>query len=176
MNYGDEFQDILISSLFLVRMLDYKTIQYKPHQFKTYDDGTRVEFKDLLAKTWDTWGGEPYINPLVINEYYVGRPDLISLAVYGSDEYADMICKFNGISNPFDLNEGMLIFIPPQWWAQSGIEDRETSPCDIIKSSESIHKRDEVKKMRNDVRSSSTPTVGDPQPYVIDKTLGLVFY
>ena len=157
-------------------MLEYKTLQYKPKQFKRFSNDKDVEFKDLLAKTWDAWGGEPYINPLVINEYYVARPDLISLAVYGTDEYADMICKFNGLSNPFELNEGMLIFIPPQWWSKSGVEDRETAPCELINKNESIRKSDKIKKMRNEVRSSSTPAVGDPQPYIIDKTLGLVFY
>ena len=49
---------------------------------------------------------------LVVNKYYVARPDLISLAVYGEDKYADIICKINGISNPFELNENDIIILP----------------------------------------------------------------
>ena len=41
---------------------------------------------------------------------------------------------------------------------------------------ETIQKKDKLKKLRTDARSSSTSTVGDPPPFVIDKTLGLVFY
>ena len=49
---------------------------------------------------------------VVINEDYAMRPDLISYFAYGTDQYADIIMKFNGISNPFAINEGMLLFIP----------------------------------------------------------------
>lgn len=157
-------------------MLNYRTLEYKPQQSLKDERGRNIYFKDLLTKTWDSWTGEPYINPIVVNEYYVARPDLISLAVYGNDEYGDMICKFNGIANPFELNEGMVIFIPPIDWANRGTEFRETSSCDLIMPDETIQKKDKLKKLRTDARSSSTSTVGDPPPFVIDKTLGLVFY
>lgn len=42
----------------------------------------------------------------------VGRPDLISLTYYGVDDGLDLILKWNGISNPFSLNEGDEIEIP----------------------------------------------------------------
>ena len=48
----------------------------------------------------------------MVNKYYVARPDLISLAVYGEDTFADIICKINGISNPFELNENDILIIP----------------------------------------------------------------
>jgi hypothetical protein len=43
---------------------------------------------------------------------YVMRPDLISKAVYNTTQYAEVILKFNGISNPFSINEGDLILVP----------------------------------------------------------------
>lgn len=157
-------------------MLDYITLNNKPTTSRLDSNGNSVYFKDLLTKTWSTWNGSKCINPIIVNEYYVARPDLISLAIYGTDEYADMICKFNGISNPFEINEDMVLFMPPLHWAQEGTSGKEQSSCDIIEYNETIEQKDDIKKLRTDVRSSSTATVGDAEPFVIDKTLGLVFY
>jgi hypothetical protein len=40
------------------------------------------------------------------------RPDLISVLYYGTENYADILCKYNGISNPFSLIRDQLIRIP----------------------------------------------------------------
>lgn len=40
------------------------------------------------------------------------RMDLISYAQYGTDEYTDLLLKYNDISNPFTLNYNDIIFIP----------------------------------------------------------------
>ena len=87
-------------------MLDYRLIDYKATLTK--DGNTYI---DLLSKVWQN--KTPSTGKvIVVNEFYVARPDLISLALYGSDEYADVLCKLNGISNPFELNENDLIFCP----------------------------------------------------------------
>lgn len=39
------------------------------------------------------------------------RPDLISIAEYGSDEYTEDILKLNGISNPFSMQSGQILMI-----------------------------------------------------------------
>lgn len=51
-------------------------------------------------------------NVFVVTKEYIARPDLISLDAYGDSMFADIICKLNGISNPFELNEGMYLIIP----------------------------------------------------------------
>ena len=43
-------------------------------------------------------------NIFEVTEEYVARPDLISYDAYGDEMYTDVICKLNGISNPFELN------------------------------------------------------------------------
>ena len=76
-------------------------------------DGKKVNYKDLLCHTLND--EEPIFEGITfieVIEDYVARPDLISLAVYGTDKYADIICKINGISNPFELNTGMILLIP----------------------------------------------------------------
>ena len=40
---------------------------------------------------------------------YEGRPDLLSLDLYGDERYADVICKLNGVSNPYELAEGQYL-------------------------------------------------------------------
>ena len=37
---------------------------------------------------------------------------MISLAYYGDDRYGDLLCKINGISNPFEMNENDMLDIP----------------------------------------------------------------
>ena len=53
----------------------------------------------------------------IIKEHYVtkdeqGRIDLICLDYYNTDENMDYLLKFNGISDPFSINEGDIIKIP----------------------------------------------------------------
>lgn len=47
----------------------------------------------------------------VVSEYD-RRVDLISLAVYGSDEYGDIILKCNEIGNPLNVRTGDVLVIP----------------------------------------------------------------
>ena len=47
-----------------------------------------------------------------VSKGMIGRPDLLSKYCYQNDIYADILCKLNGISNPFELNEGMLMIVP----------------------------------------------------------------
>ena len=67
-------------------MLDYDILNKKPTLLANSND----EFIDLAQQTYNiknTVKGEI----LIVNKYYVARPDLISLAVYGDDKYADII-------------------------------------------------------------------------------------
>lgn len=86
--------------------LDYKILNKKP-----VVERNGVKYIDLLPQTIDP---NVHISGtlLMVNKHYVARPDLISLAVYGDDQYADLLCKINGISNPFELNENDIIIIP----------------------------------------------------------------
>jgi hypothetical protein len=61
-----------------------------------------------------------------VDSYYAGRIDLISLSVYNSADYVDQLLKFNGISNPFSVAEGDILYIPPvdvlqKTWKKPGV-------------------------------------------------------
>ena len=154
-------------------MLNYKILESKP---KVTRNGE--EFIDLLPKTYSRNDEDFSGFPLVVNKYYVGRPDLISLAVYGDDIYGDIICKVNGISNPFELNENDTLIIPSIEYVTSHvgkevgnstfIEDEKTDEISN-KIAESFQKKPLEKRTQNE------QLVGE-RNYVIDRSLGLVFY
>lgn len=174
-------------------MLDYNILSQKAN-VTLYKDDEKITFKDLLSETYvkeyNSTG-----QMIMVNKYYVARPDLISLAIYGTDQYADIICKVNGISNPFELNEGMLLFIPNSTTINNYFTgDAGNSEDDFVNSSKiyskkrnSINKKDKtisridknsdssLKKYNNQKRSPGEQTILDKN-YTIDKDLGIVIY
>lgn len=153
-------------------MLKYNTISYKP---KTKINNE--ECIDLLAKTANVDKLEIHpISMCIVNEYYVARPDLISLAFYGSDEYGDVICKVNGISNPFELNDGMILEIPSLEDIHTLYEKRERSSSELIETNSTISKKTNIyQKLFTETRSPAQQTVGY-KSFIVNKDLGLVFY
>ena len=96
---------------------------------------------------------------MVTEEKYIARPDLISYDFYGDPMYADVICKLNGISNPFELNKGMLLALP----ALSDIQDFITKPT--LNEQESGLKKDDlvkpVPKSKTSKRKPNEAIIGD---------------
>lgn len=48
----------------------------------------------------------------VVNNETQMRPDLIALNYYGTEDGLEIILKYNGISNPYSLEEGQILAIP----------------------------------------------------------------
>ena len=151
-------------------MLEYKIINSKPTIVNN-----NVEYMDLLASNFNTkisLSG----TPLIVNKYYVARPDLISQAMYGTDKYADIICKVNGISNPFELNEDDILLIPSVEYCESCINKSITISELITETNSNIvntHKN--YQKTTAETRSPNEQTSGE-QNYIIDQSSGLIFY
>ena len=152
-------------------MLDYRLIDYKATLTK--DGNTYI---DLLSKVWQN--KTPSTGKvIVVNEFYVARPDLISLAVYGDDKYADLICKYNGISNPFEINENDVIYIPSLSRFDLLYNDKFI-PSEFIKDEDKDSFREKENKFQKELNESRSPAqqvVGETN-YVIDKSAGVVFY
>jgi len=85
------------------------TIDEKP--FYTRPDGEII--RDLTQTAFEL-KNRNYItyNVYKVPKEYKMRPDLISQSVYNNSSYAEIILKYNGISNPFSINEGDIILIP----------------------------------------------------------------
>lgn len=106
--------------------LDNKPLFTKP-------DGHVV--KDLTASMF-TEKVKPYntYNLYKVPRDYVMRPDLIAQAVYNDAGLAEIILKYNGISNPFTINEGDIILIPNLQSAQDSINTQKGTDADGSKA------------------------------------------
>ena len=130
----------------------------------------------MLAKTTDSiFVQQPGSKRCIVNKYYVARPDLISLAFYGTDEYADIICKVNGISNPFEINEDDMLDIP-QIETVRFYSRPNNGSSDLINSSSTITQTKISKQKDLDKKRSPAEQVVGDKNYVIDRTIGLIFY
>lgn len=96
--------------------LDKKPLVKKP-------DGLLI--RDLTQSMFDLKSGS-FVNLSLyrVPREYVMRPDLISQASYNNTIYAEYILKYNGISNPFSINEGQIIVIPDVNSAKQVTKDR----------------------------------------------------
>lgn len=153
-------------------MLDYDILLSKPTISK--DDGEY--YKDLLSQTINKEVKRLYnSNLIIVSRDYVCRPDLISLAAYGTDKYADIICKINGISNPFELNEDMILVLPHQNYLDSFVTTAK--PSSIVKSEDEILSTPlkTNQKRKNDRRSPAEQVVGE-NTFYIDKIAKIVYY
>lgn len=164
-------------------MLAYDTLIKKGH----LSDSENGEYIDLLSnslKPYDQdseeWKGIfNGARRVVVSKYYVARPDLISLAIYKDDQYADLICKINGISNPFEINENMILLLPSRYKLESiKNETGSTANSELIynNTNSSITNTNQGnKKLKNERRSPAEATVEDSN-YTINYDLGVVFY
>ena len=111
---------------------------------------------------------------LYVTDKYIARPDLLSKDVYGSMEYADLLCKLNGISNPFELNAGMVLKIPSpdcisdfRYFPEK--EDLDYNVSIANNTVKPVAKQKQVKRKANEA------IVGDTR-FKIDQSRGVVIY
>jgi hypothetical protein len=183
-------------------MLDYQVISKKPVVTIVNGDEENTMY-DLLVPTFNGHM-EKRGFPILVTPPYVARPDLVSLAVYGSDRYADILCKTNGVSNPFELNAGMILWCPqpdelvnyvtgvqkissslvaPKASKSTRYNSNGTPKTPVVGVGTNIGKAigeigeslNNKKKAKNERRSSSEQTITD-ENYIIDKSLGIIIY
>jgi hypothetical protein len=121
-----------------------------------------IEIKDLTASMFDMNNGN-YIkyNVYRIPKEFEMRPDLISGAVYNNSLYAEIIMKYNGISNPFSIKEGDLILIPALDSMQGMIAKPKGSDTDGAKTIRNSYKYiDPLKIPKTDTSFSNRQIVG----------------
>ena len=105
-----------------------------------------------------------------VSERYIARPDLISNDIYGDTIYTDLLCKLNGISNPFELNKGMLLIIPSIDSIMEFMKTVSVKESDVVDSSVKP-----VAKNKNEKRKANEAVIGDSR-FKIDKNRGIVIY
>lgn len=100
-----------------------KTIDIKPLFKKPNGDIVKDLTKSIFDLSKETYVA---VKAYTIPNEYAMRPDLVSLAVYNTTEYAEIILKYNSISNPFSLNEGDVILVPDINAVQNLLKSEET--------------------------------------------------
>jgi hypothetical protein len=149
-------------------MLSYSTLNYKKEIDSEYL-GERIY--NLLDFTFQI--PQTYIyNVFNVTKEYIARPDLISLDAYGDSMFADIICKLNGISNPFELNEGMKLIIPEpesimDFAVEPSIKDKDSNWGHMTQSA--------AVKTKQSKRQPNEAIVGDRR-FKIDTTNGIIIY
>lgn len=107
-----------------------------------------------------------------VSEKYIARPDILSMDIYGDTLYADLICKLNGISNPFELNKDMLMIIPSPDCIMDFMKTPTIEECD---SYDSMLSSKPVSKNKASKRKANEAVVGDTR-FKIDQNRGIVIY
>ena len=150
-------------------MLQYPTLD-KKNIFGS--DYLEEDLYNLLDKTFIIPNSYVY-NIFEVTKEYIARPDLISYDAYNDTRYADVICKLNGISNPFELNEGMVIVIP----SPESIMDFYSTPwkTDDLEFGALGQNNNKTDKTKQSKRQANEAIVGDKR-FKIDSKSGIIIY
>lgn len=138
-----------------------------------YSEFLKDTIWNLLDTTYIIPSHFDYRIYIVSEDKYVARPDLISNEYYGDPMYADVICKINGISNPFELNKDMVLILPTPETVQDFIRkpserEQETG----VKNNETILPAPKSKVSK---RKPNDAIIGDKR-FKIDPARGIVMY
>jgi len=137
---------------------------------RIHSDFLEDDIWNLLDKTYVLPKNFDF-NIFVVNEEkYIARPDLISLDAYGDPLFADIICKLNGISNPFELNMGMTLIVPSP---NDIINFVQKAPQDELEGA--VNAEVPVPKKKSQKRQANQAVVGDRR-FKIDASKGIVIY
>lgn len=154
-------------------MLPYSTINFKSNFESEYLGSNIINLLDstfIIPKSY-------MFNIFEVTNEYIARPDLISYDAYGDSMHADVICKLNGISNPFELNVGTKLILPsPEYimefvyhpnevdkdsnWGNNGYGDPNTPGS---------------KKTKQSKRQPNEAILGDTR-FKIDASSGIIIY
>lgn len=134
-----------------------------------YSDWLQDNIKNLCDSTFRIPDSYQY-EIMEISEKYVARPDILSLDVYGDSLYSDLLCKLNGISNPFELNKGMLMIIPSPDTIMSFMKTVSNEEMELNEN-ESIP----VSKSKKEKRKANESIIGDKR-FKVDKSRNIVIY
>lgn len=121
----------------------------------------------------------------IVREDEVTRPDLIALEYYGDQTKTDLILKWNGISDPFSLQPGDELIIPPSGVAYNKLERPTAEEDNNIKNqflqSKRFTKKDQrrldalKKKYNKDVLLPPNVIPLGQKNYKFDKNGNIIF-
>ena len=117
----------------------------------------------------------PYAKYTNLAKKYIARPDILSKDIYGDSMYADLLCKLNGISNPFELNQGDILVIPSPDCIMNFMHTPDIAELDSSNNSNNSNSNKPIAKPKNVKRKANEAVIGDSR-FKIDQTHGIVIY
>lgn len=148
-------------------MLQHTVLNNKKQIFSNWLQDNVINLTDSTFQIPDTYSYEI----LEVTEKYIARPDLLSNDIYGDTLYGDLICKLNGISNPFELNKGMILVIPSPDNIMDFMKEISIEDSDVVGN---VNDKPIVKQ-KHEKRKANEAVLGDTR-FRIDKTRGVVIY
>jgi hypothetical protein len=89
-------------------MNKFKRIKF----LKSFDIDGVIE-QDLLYNYWDLFEIKRPLQYFTLSRAFIGRPDLLSIQVYGNQKYWWLLLKYNNIDDIWnDMEVGDIISIP----------------------------------------------------------------
>ena len=128
---------------------------------------------DLISSTFTYPEKSMTFGPSIVKEEEVMRPDKLATRLYSDGSLWDTILKFNGISNPFSLAEGEVLFVPAMDTLRKSIREPRVVPekgmeGELNANEKKLvnHKTNKDKKMLEALRKK----VGEVVPPNVNKT------
>ena len=156
--------------------------------FRSLRNKTQGESKYIFAQPTMIFRNKDGMTGLrlhVVREDDVTRPDLIALEYYGDQTKTDLILKWNGISDPFSLQPGDELIIPPSGVAYNKLERPAATEENKIKNqflqSKRFTKKDQrrldalKKKYNKDVLLPPNVIPVGQKNYKFDKDGNIIF-
>lgn len=98
-------------------MLFLKLLQKKPLFTKTNGD----EVVEMGRRTF-VMSSFADAQPYIVNPEFAMRADLAANAIYSDQSSMDILLKFNGISNPFSLEGGSILYAPSKETVRNSVK------------------------------------------------------
>ena len=105
-------------------------------------------------------------NSVIFQEYRVTRSqemrlDNVSMSIYGTTKYVDILCSVNNIDNPLNIKEGEIIIYPRQSDIRALRYDKrdDTDEINGVINSDKKTKQDPNRKKYNENKQSIPPTI-----------------
>lgn len=122
------------------------------------------ELLDLTEKTFNIPDDGIYVRRIKVDKFFDSRPDLVSQTVYDDPDFGDIICKFNGISNPFELNSEDIIDVPDRMDLNVCLTDEAWDDEIVTEEDEDVNPNNYntlKTKTRKEKRAANEAVIGD---------------
>ena len=113
-----------------------------------YTVGDGIEVVDLADTIFNPNVSAKHLYSIYkISKEYDMRPDLVSMALYGTTDYTEMVLKYSMINNPFAIEAGDMVFASSLTSIYNAVKDVEYKKTVMFDAIKNYHKYIDKKKV-----------------------------